>query len=318
MDFVGDQYPSDSIKSLERQKRTQASSQVVCVTGAEQKLPSWKGFMSVSENKISLSDFLVLFWKTPEVAQFFKQRALYVTARAQCQRLSSPDGKSVVSVAVPALDSCQEEADTRMFLHAAHAATEGATAVLIKSLDTDVAVIGLWVAPQLACNLLLQTGTGQHTRLVSLTQVSRSFGPDICTALPGFHSFTGCDSVSSFGRRGKKLAYKLLTSGHSDAMQLLGNSLTVTDELQASCQQFVCKLYTKTTVAFVNDIRYSLFRQASRTLYEDLPPTQDALRQHTLWSNFQAHLWKKCLQAGPVPHPRGHGWCLDGKQLSIV
>ena len=159
--------------------------------------------MSVSENKTSLIDFLVSFWKTPALAHLFRQRSLYVTARNECQRLTSPDGVSVVSETVSDLYSSQEEADTRMFLHASHAANNGASSVVVKSLDTDVAVIGLWVASKLPCDLLLQTGAGQHTRCFSLSQLSQSLGTEICEALPGFNAFTGCDSVSSFGRRGK-------------------------------------------------------------------------------------------------------------------
>ena len=318
IDFVCDQYLPDSINIIERERRAQPSSLVVRVTGPEQKLPCWKSFMSVSENKISLIDFLVSFWKTPTLAHLFRQRSLYVTARNECQRLTSPDGVSVVSETVSDLYFCQEEADMRMFLHASHAANNGASSVVVKSLDTDVAVIGLWVASKLPCNLLLQTGAGQHTRCFSLSQLSQSLGAEICEALPGFHAFTGCDLVSSFGRRGKKVAFKLLASGLGQATQLLGQDLEVPNSLLELCERFVCKLYGKVVATSVSDVRYSLFCQASRTSYEDLPPTQDALFQHVLRSNFQAHLWKACLQPDAVPHPDGHGWCMDGEKLAIV
>ena len=214
-------------------------------------LPSWKSFMSVSENKTSLIDFLVSLWKTPALAHLFRQRSLYVTARNECQRLTSPDGVSVVSETVSDLYFCQEEADTRMFLHASHAANNGASSVVVKSLDTDVAVIGLWVASKLPCDLLLQTGAGQ--------QLSQSLGAEICEALPGFHAFTGCDSVSSFGRRGKKVAFKFLASGLGQAMQLLGQDLEVPNSLLELCERFVCKLYGKVDATSVSDVRYSLF-----------------------------------------------------------
>ena len=309
IDFVCDQYLPDSIKLIERERRAQPSSLVVRVTGPEQKLSCWKSFMSVSENKIALIDFLVSFWKTPTLAYLFRQRSLYVTARNECQWLTSPDGVSVVSDTVSDLYFCQEEADTRMFLHASHAANNGASSVVVESLDTDVAVIGLWVASKLPCNLLLQSGGGQHTRCFSLSQLSQSLGAEICEALPGFHAFTGCDLVSSFGRRGKKVG---------QAMQLLGQDLEVPNSLLELCERFVCKLYGKVVATSVSDVWYSLFCQASRSSYEDLPPTQDALFQHVLRSNFQAHLWKACLQPGAVPHPDGHGWCMDGEKLAIV
>lgn len=150
------------------------------------------------------------------------------------------------------------------------------------------------------------------------SQLARSHGPDICAALPGFHAFSGCDSVSALGQRGKKVGYKLLTGRHGNPMKLLGNSLTVSDGLHGACEQFVCKLYGKTSMLSVDDLRYDLFCQVSRTFYAEMPSTQDALRQHTNQSNFQAHLWKTCLRTGSVAHPNGHGWSLEGDKLSIT
>ena len=49
-----------------------------------------------------------------------------------------------------------------MFLHASHVANNGASSVVVKSLDTDVAVIGLWVASKLPCDFsfrLVQVNT---------------------------------------------------------------------------------------------------------------------------------------------------------------
>ena len=43
-----------------------------------------------------------------------------------------------------------------------------------------------------------------------MNAASEKLGADICGALPGFHAFTGCDSVSAFAFRGKKTAFKLL------------------------------------------------------------------------------------------------------------
>ena len=38
-------------------------------------------------------------------------------------------------------------------------------------------------------------------------KIARGLGPDRSIALPMFHAFTGCDTVSSFGGRGKKTAW---------------------------------------------------------------------------------------------------------------
>ena len=123
------------------------------------------------------------------------------TSSHQCVLLSSADGISVDKVDVPELQSSQEEADTRMFLHARHAASNGAQTVLIRSPDTDVVVIGLWAASHSPCQLVMETGSGLNRKVFSLTSTAQSLGSAMCNALPGFHAFTGCDTTSSFARQ---------------------------------------------------------------------------------------------------------------------
>ena len=52
------------------------------------------------------------------------------------------------------LQSNQEEADTRILLHAAHAAEEGDSAVVITADDTDVLVLCLAFSADISCPLL--------------------------------------------------------------------------------------------------------------------------------------------------------------------
>ena len=48
--------------------------------------------------------------------------------------------------------------------------------MLIRSPDTDVAVIGLCVVQQLPCQLLLDCGSGKHHRVISLTDAAVRLG----------------------------------------------------------------------------------------------------------------------------------------------
>ena len=48
-------------------------------------------------------------------------------------------------------------------------------------------------------------GTGKSFRFIAAHEIAYTLGPDRCEALPMFHAFTGCDTVSCFGGRGKKL-----------------------------------------------------------------------------------------------------------------
>ena len=104
---------------------------------------------------------------------------------------------------VPELRSCQEEANTRLLLHAAHAANEGYDAMVISSEDTDVFVLLLAFYENINAGLFQKCGTRTHTKLVDIGKVSASVGKEVCLALPGLHSFTGCDTVSCLKRKGK-------------------------------------------------------------------------------------------------------------------
>jgi len=45
---------------------------------------------------------------------------------------------------------------------------------------------------------------GNNTRhYVNVSVLSKELGPDLCSALPGIHSFTRCDYTMAFLRKGK-------------------------------------------------------------------------------------------------------------------
>lgn len=100
------------------------------------------------------------------------------------------------------------EADTRMFLHAKHAALGGSRSINIVSSDTDVVVIGVAVLEDLNVDALWVTfGKGKDLRWIPIHDIVRSLGPR-SKALPFFHAFTGCDTMSTFVGKGKKKAWQ--------------------------------------------------------------------------------------------------------------
>ena len=102
------------------------------------------------------------------------------------------------------MNSTQEEADTRLYLHAAYAART-CSDVIIVSPDTDVLVIGVSLQPLIAAHLYFHTGKGADLRTIDIKAIQESIGDDVSQALIGLHCFTGCDSVSAFyGRERRK------------------------------------------------------------------------------------------------------------------
>lgn len=80
------------------------------------------------------------------------------------------------------------EADTRMFLHAKHAALGGSRSINIVSSDTDVVVIGVAVLEDLNVDALWVTfGKDKDLRWIPIHDIVRSLGPR-SKALSFFHA----------------------------------------------------------------------------------------------------------------------------------
>ena len=107
------------------------------------------------------------------------------------------------------LRSSQEEADTKIILHAVDAASRGATEITIHSPDTDVFVLSLRRYPQLCSDVRFVTGTGQRHRVINLKHVVQALGSTKVAALPGLHALSGADITGSFAGKGKATWWKI-------------------------------------------------------------------------------------------------------------
>ena len=216
---------------------------------------------------------------------------MYVAVNDDCYKLTSENG-TVIKELQQDLVTPQEKADTRMFLHAAHASQQGYETIVIKSPDTNVGVLAVYYSSQISGSLILATGTENKWRFIDVNGVSQKYGENICEALPGLPVFTGCDSVSAFSGKGKQSAVKVILKdeGLCETMKELGQSYTVSEELMEKCERYVCSLYGKSG-ADVNDIRYALSCQKG-SKSSQLPPTKDALSKHTRRANYQAAIWR--------------------------
>ena len=102
------------------------------------------------------------------------------------------------------LECDHEEADTRILLHAKHAAASHEK-VVIYSPNTDVAITAVSMANEFKDNqFCFLTGKGKSRRMLDINLIQKSLGTGISSALIGIHCFTGCDSTSAFYGKGKK------------------------------------------------------------------------------------------------------------------
>ena len=321
IDFVTDQYPVPSIKDFEHYQRSKDNPVIIRISNGNTKCPlQWTRYISNCSNKSTLIEFLFQQWQGNEYADKLNGRQLFVVHGHQCHRLYEFND-SVTSDLVPELCSSQEEADTRMILHCKHMAESGINKIIIKSVDTDVEVLACHFAQEIPSTLYMQLGTKQRTKLINISEISNNLGPNICSALPGLHAFTGCDTTSCFIGKGKQVPFNLIIGNpeHCRAMCLLGQSCTISlsDVDMQPFECFVCDIYKYPRCSDINRARYELFCSRNRQSVQ-LPPTRDELRQHLKRANYQAAIWRKSLQPMPsIPSPDGNGWKVQDGKLSI-
>ena len=318
VDFVCDTYRKASIKKAERSRRTKSGSQIVTIYSKDQSTPKqWKKFLAHDSNKATIVQFFAKVWGSTDL-QHVCAIQLYTTYGGSCDLIELGRGTTTVRK-VDALACDHEEADTRLFLHAAHASQSHDT-IMIKSPDTDVAIIFIALSSKLKGNHIFLTGTKNKERLLDISKIASDMGPDVASALIGLHVFTGCDTTSAFYGKGKKRAFNLVyqNQAYIEAFCELGKRFVISSELLCVLEQFVAELYGWPETSNVNEVRYKAFCAPSVS-NQSLPPTHDALMLHTTRANYQAAIHRRAMvQFIQSPDPVHHGWLkADDGELQI-
>ena len=205
IDVVFDVYCDLSIKNVERKRRSKDQLLFKSII-ATSRIKQWGSFLSCNKNKNSLVEFFVSQWKNAESRLKIGQKTIYVTSRSDVYKINDTVVERVLQ-----LQSNHEEADTRMLLHAKHASFTYPK-VLISSPDTDVFIIFFSVHTRIAANLYFLTGVKRSRRIIDVSKVADYIFDTLkrcdvskevlMESLIGFHSFTGCDTISVFTGRG--------------------------------------------------------------------------------------------------------------------
>ena len=155
--------------------------------------------------------------------------------------------------------STQEEADTRILLHAAHATASTYKAVVVASEDTEEFVLCLAFENLLPCKVFVKSSRQTRTIYIAISKVVLALGSQVCLALPGLHAFTGCDSVSAFFGKGKVAALKIVRRNQSfqNPFREIGMRWELSDDLLVKLKEFTCMMYTFSPgTSYVNELRY--------------------------------------------------------------
>ena len=301
VDIMFDVYTSGSLKASTRSKRGKGTRRRVA---EDKKIPSnWTDFLHDNHNK----------------SQLFAMIGNRVHREIFRGQVVITSGSSVIcslDTDMANLAPCMhEEADTRIFIHAADGISNGLQHIVIRTVDTDVLVLAISYYNRLDCqDLWVAFGTGKSFRYINAKIIAQSLGPKKCKALPVFHAFSGCDTTSSFLGKGKRTAWATWNSfcAVTGAFCNIGQAPThdTIREALPMLERFVIIMYDRgSTERDVNKARQIIFTQKARDI-ENIPLTQDALMQHTLRVSYQAgHIWGQCLlKDPPLPYPINFSW----------
>ncbi|KAG0716217.1 hypothetical protein GWK47_001094 [Chionoecetes opilio] len=136
--------------------------------------------------------------------------------------------------------------------------------------------------------------------MIDVGKLAAVLGSGVCSALPGLHAWSGCDTVSALASQGKIKALKLVQANdlYLQAFTDLGSSWNVPTDVFNSIQAFTCQLYARNTkIVGANSLRYHMFCAKKGQIESgQLPPCEDSLMQHTLRANYQAAIWRRSLK----------------------
>ena len=323
--IVFDRYDDpNSVKQSERIRRGD-DFQTTHVIKGSQKVPNYRKFMKSSGNKASLAAF---------VCHFVESECSQVLADDQSVTLAGgfPERETVKIVTEDTTSLCtrlfstQEEADTRMILHAIDFASRYER-IIIHSDDTDVLVLVLHYINKDMLGSCVYMHAGHTTRYINreryipIVTISREIGHAMCESLPAAHALTGCDTTSSFAKVGKRTVYnKLVGYSKQNPSALATFSQNDADGDVERATQFILHVYGSKEVdcTSMDQLRY-LMATTTDVPAAHLPPTQDAFKQHTMRARYQTSIW--CQAHVPCPtlgHPVGNGWKNDGGYLKPV
>lgn len=300
LDVVWDQYRTDSLKSQTREKRGKGIRRRV--DGPTNLPGNWQQFLRIDANKAELFAFLAVYLINLET------KKEVVTTSGQNVLCNLP--RDLTSLA-----PCNhEEADSRIILHLADAVNQGSKKVLLRTVDTDVVVLAVAAAVQINIQeLWVAFGTGRNLRYIPAHEIATSLGPDKSRALPVFHAYTGCDTVSFFSTKGKKSAWDTWAAFEEVTPTFLNLScgpVELPDEDVAVLERFTILLYDRTSdLTDIDEARKEMFTKKGRAM-ESIPPTRGALIQHIKRAVYQGgHCWGQATAvAQKLPPPDDWGW----------
>ena len=303
-----DVYRPSSLNAEARSKRGHGARRRV--TSRCKVPPNWRNFLRDNDNKTDLFNLLA-----DKIEQMPSPNMVIVT--------KEENALSNHTIRLEGMSPCShDEADTRIIVHARHAAQEGCKSLLVKASDTDILDIAISVMPTLQAiglqQLWIAFVQGMNMRWIPAHELYRSIVHEKGRGITFFHAFTGCDVVSAFSGKGKKSAWQtwdMCAEAYDVFARLSQYPPTVNDNEMDILEKIVVIIYDMSSTATgVNNARLDMFARKQRP-YQAIPPTRSALLQHVNRAAYQAGcVWSQST----LRQPETQGWAKNGDMGSVV
>ena len=226
---------------------------------------------------------------------------------------------TVTNIAVDKVSSVasnQEEADTRIVLHAIYAANNSSEEIEVRSPGTDVLVLLLHHRTEIHTKYIyFRTGTqGKRTylsRYIPVHILFEELSRQQHNILLSVYCLTGCATTIACRGSGKKAAFRILMNKASHFQALTDLGSRGHNKLQLWQEQCYCMDGTTALISMSFVVKRQL-----RTL---LPPTDDSFQLHLLRSVYQLALWRQSRHAMiEIPGPVEHGHEMGSRVTKIL
>ena len=176
------------------------------IKSVQRKIPrNVNKFLSSNDSKSRLIDLTFHYIKTYPIKclAILKCDTIILSGNTSCEIVNHHECRPYEE-----LKSDQEEADTKVILHALSVlSTSNDVCIRSPSGDTDIFVIALGTIAQRS-RVKFDYGNGSNRKEIWLDQINPR--ADRRQALIGFHSFTGNDYMSAFFRKGKSVFWEMM------------------------------------------------------------------------------------------------------------
>lgn len=286
--LVFDRYDRNiSIKSAERQRRGDNNENSFSIKG-DRLMPKYRDFLKSSVNKHNLVIFLLQYLCSNMPDNLVNSEKLVIACGfengEECRIITHSHVYQNVEL------SCNhEEADTRLIVHL-NEESRSFENIVVQSDDTDVLVVVLYYVAVFSelfrdKKIYVQTGhfnqTTNKLRYIDVNSIASKLGSDFCSYLPAIHALTGCDTTSAIFKIGKKTAFDVAWKKKEQITNFSKFHESNLEDVLRMSRNFVTKLYKHDNIENLDDLR-RLITLRSLKWSAELPPTEDAFRQHVL------------------------------------